>query len=157
MDWLFLIIGILSSGFGLWLWFQALRWRSKTRLVESEVIGFLKKRSRGKRIPVFKFLDESGIEVKSAGVIIDNLSFWLRPSQKGEIIDVLYFRSAPEKCVVHGYMNIVGGFFLQWPMILYLINSNYSAMALGQFSFIFILFGVLALMWLFLRIVRYYY
>lgn len=157
MGWIGLIFGLVCSGLGIWLLVQALMWRSKAVLAEGELVGFLNRRSRGKKIPVFKLEDESAVEIKSAGVIIDNLGFWLKPIEKGDVFKILYFRNAPEKCVVHGYMNFVGAFFLQWPLLFYYASNNFDALVRGQFAFLFVLFCVVALMWLFLRIVRYYY
>lgn len=126
-------------------------------MTQAEIIGFSKKRSRGKVLPVLRFEDESTVEITSRAVVIDSLGFWIKPAIEGEVIDILYFKKNSEKCIVPGYMNILGAFFLQWPLLFYFSANYFGDLAQGQFGFLFILFSVVALMWLFLRLVRFYY
>lgn len=157
MHYIYLLVAIIISAYGLFLWVQAFLWRSNTAYAEGEIIGFLKNKSRGKKLPVLQFEDESAVEIQSKAIAIDSFSFWVRPAQKGEILDVIYFKKNPEKCVVHGYMNIVIGFFMQWPFIFYMSANYFSALAQGQFAFLFVLLCVVTAIWLFLRFVRFHY
>ncbi|MFP4313791.1 MAG: hypothetical protein ACLFR0_05630 [Alphaproteobacteria bacterium] len=156
-EYAYLAFCVICAACGVYLIIMALLWREGKRFARAEIIGFLKKRSRLKKLPVVEFEDEGGFKVKSKVIVIDSLSYWIKPAQKGDSVSVLYFLKEPEKCLVHGYMNLIGGFLLLWPLLFYAAVTYLDPLNLTRFAFILVFIGVLAVMWLFLRLVRYYY
>lgn len=157
MDMITLLLSVLSSALGLYLIAKALIARSSGYVTTGEIVGFQKKRNKGKRLPIILYQDESGIEVTARVQDIDSMTYWIKPLELNEVISFMAQRKNPDQCTIHGYMSIVVGLFLQWPVLFYLFKNFTSAITQGRLGFIFVFFCILAFFWLFLRFVRYNY
>ena len=148
---------VLCSVAGFYLIVRALIVRSRGYVATGEIIGFQKRTNKGKRLPAILFEDESGVEVTSRVQDIDSMTYWIKPLEMNEEISFMVQKSNSEKSTIHGYMSIVFGVCLQWPILFYLFKNFTSEMSQGRLGFIFVFFCILAFFWVFLRFVRFNY
>ena len=150
-------LSVLCSVVGVYLIVKALMVRSRGYIATGEIIGFQKKMNKGKRLPAISFEDESGVAVTSRVQDIDSITYWIKPLEMNEEISFIVQKSNSEKSTIHGYMSIVFGAGLQWPILFYLFKNFTSELTQGRLGFIFVFFCILAFCWVFLRFVRFNY
>lgn len=148
---------VLCSVAGVYLIVKALLVRSRGYIATGEIIGFQKKMNKGKRLPAVLFEDESGVEITSRVQDIDSMTYWIKPLEMNEEISFMVQKSNSEKSTIHGYMSIVFGAGLQWPILFYLFKNFTSELTQGRLGFMFVFFCILAFFWVFLRFVRFNY
>ena len=157
MSFLVLGLSVLCSVAGLYLITKAMLVRSKGYVATGEIVGFQKKINKGKRLPIILFSDESGVEIKSYVQDIDSMTQWIKPFEMNEELSFMPQKINSEKSTIHGYMSIVAGLFLQWPLLFYLFKHFTSELTQGRLGFMFVFFCILGFFWVFLRFVRFNY
>ena len=151
MDIVLFLMSIPLVCFGVYLCGDFLIWKYRAEVLEGEVMGFQKAKSKGRLLPVMRILgDKNKIETIKV-VRIDALSCLLLPLQKGEVRDIAV---RDGKAIVPGYVQLVPGIFLMVPFVITCAFMLGSSLWAARFIYLFIAMVIMGGGWLALIFIR---
>ena len=129
-------------------------WYYKSVATRAEILGFQKKKDKGRALPVVSFKDRDDVAVKAGIRSIDHVGFLISGADKDREIPIRYHKENPKIAKISGLFSFIIGGVLQVPLVTFLVNQYGDGGAQIQLSFLFTLLVIFGGAWLFLRLIR---
>lgn len=141
------VYGLYYAGLSGWWYVHSLPARAK-------VIGFHKRKSMGRAMPIVTFHDRDEIAVKAAIEATDHVGYMMSGAQEENLIPIRYAKDNPKKAKISGMFSFIVGGIMQVPLISTLVQSTDNWVIQEQYAFFMTVVAILGAAWVVLRFIR---